>query len=647
MKKVMYLVVFLTLASMAMATFAPVTSITVTNPTPAQQILQSITVGTNVFPISKLGTGTSTGTGITGAYGIGAVDDPDIGTVAGRGTSSSNVDTVLFGGKDFFSTNGSLPDFFLFEAGGTAPGNPDDVSIAAIFPDGTVGAAVALPTTVNPTGWGYVNLNVAGSVQTGQAIDGLAFDITDLKDAAGNNLASNAVIKGIRILAGNGIDPCGFWAAIPVAQRGQAHTPVPTDWATLVDSTAVTSVSWYSPEQDENGAFKDDPNIVSVDGYKYLFGTAEPNEFTQPYTQTTAQNFPVTLGYETTYKWRVDALVTWDSIAVTGKINDVIKGYVWKLTTKPFYTPPVLTFDGVVTLQSLLPAALSASVTGNTLPITSRTFTLLTGDVEYPAGAIAVLTDTTTNNLNPTATLTTDKAGKYKVKLVVSDGTTPVEKIAEVLVYASTDDCAARKAAGGWDLIRNYYDDNGNCKVTLVDFVPLARVWLNDTGIPSQQTYTGAVNPYVPKSIFDARIEAESVSQTDPNACSNYPITDATGIRIADRAGAIGGGKVLGWTVNGGVGEWAQYTINIPAAGTYDLHLYLGIPATAGGLYFGTAANSTLYGNVVIPVGTGVGNYVYQVYPGALTFTAAGPTVVRITWNTQSSDLDWFTLVKQ
>jgi hypothetical protein len=459
-------------------------------------------------------------------------------------------------------------------------------------------------------------------------------------DASGNPLSPNAVIKGIRITSGGGLDPCAFLAAVPLAQRGQAHTPVPIDMATMVDSTAVTSVSWYSPEQDENGAFKDDPNIVSVDGYKYLFGTAEPNEFTQPYTTTTAQNFPVTLGYETTYKWRVDTLVTWTYGTST------VKGYVWKFTTKPFYTPPVLTFDGVATLQSLLPANLSASVAGNTLPITSRTFTLLTGDVEYPAGAIAVLTDTTTNNLNPTATLTTDKAGKYKVKLVVTDGTTPVEKIAEVLVYASTDDCAARKAAGGW--VKNYYDDNGNCKVTLFDFTVLARAWLNDTGIPSQQPYTGTVQPYVPKSIFDARIEAESVSQTDPNAVSDFPVTDAIGIRITTgKTQAIGGQAILGYTVNNGIGAFAQYTINIPAAGTYDLHLYAAIPAVTGGLYFGTAANPTLYGNVTVLPGTGYAEYFYRVHPGALTFTAAGPTVVRITWNTQSSDLDWFTLVKQ
>jgi hypothetical protein len=632
MKKIMCLMVFLALASMAMAAWVPVTSVTCNNPTgTAPYILQSLTVGTvppTTVTVDKLRFGTtSAGSGTTQAN----MDDYNLNNLfAGW---AYPLQTVLFGGKEFFSTNGSLPDFFLFEAGG----NPDDVFIAPIFPDNTQGMPIALATDINATGWGLTGYVIAPTFpQAGQTITGVSWDITAMLDASGNPLSPNAVIKGIRITSGAGIDICTFLAAIPMAQIGQAHTPVPTDMATLVDSTAVTSVSWYSPEQDNLGAFKDDPNIVSVDGYKYLFGTAEPNEFTQPYTLTTAQNFPVTLGYETTYKWRVDTLVTW----LVGPPS-IVKGYVWKLTTKPFYIAPVLTFNGVVTLQSLLPANLSASVAGNTLPITSRTFTLLTGDVEYPAGAIAVLTDTTTNNLNPTATLTTDKTGKYKVKLVVTDGTTPVEKIAEVLVYVSTDDCAARKAVGGW--VKNYYDDNGNCKVTLYDFVPLANAWLTNTGYTTQQAYTGAVNPYVPKSIFDARIEAESVSQTDPNAVSDFPVTDATGIRIDVEPTAMGGGKNLGTTVNG----FAQYIINIPAAGTYDLHVNSAALAAGNVMSFGVAGTPALYGSVTGLPYPGWDNWQYTVHPGALTFTSAGPTVVRITWNATSRDLDWFTLVKQ
>jgi hypothetical protein len=43
------------------------------------------------------------------------------------------------------------------------------------------------------------------------------------------------------------------------------HSPVPANGADLVNY--VTNLSWYSPEQDKNGATLDDPNIVSVTGY--------------------------------------------------------------------------------------------------------------------------------------------------------------------------------------------------------------------------------------------------------------------------------------------------------------------------------------------------------------------------------------------
>lgn len=216
MKKTMCLVAFLAVASAAMAAFAPVTGVVVTTPTASQQILQSITVGN--YTVKGLIYGTSaTASGLNNGTVIGNIDDQDLGTLVARSAPAPDIDTVLFGGMDFVSTNGNLPDFFLFEAGGSAnsttSGNPDDVSVAAILGyniDLTpiLGPVVALPASVTATGWGDWGLDVAGPVQTGQAIVGLAFDITDL------GLASDASIKGIRILAGNGIDVCSF-SAVP------------------------------------------------------------------------------------------------------------------------------------------------------------------------------------------------------------------------------------------------------------------------------------------------------------------------------------------------------------------------------------------------------------------------------------------------
>jgi hypothetical protein len=449
-------------------------------------------------------------------------------------------------------------------------------------------------------------------------------DIGILKGVSGTT-----VVNGFQLLLGN--------------KRGAAHTPVPTDWATLIDPAAVTGLSWSSPDEPAN-----DPNITSVTGYDVYLRTTEPNAADVPVsTNQPGKSYSAALAYDTTYYWRVDTHVTWDSNSFTGAgLTSVVKGLEWRFKTKLQYTAPVLTFNGVVTTVSLLPAALSATVTGNSLPITSANFTLLNNDAEYPAGANAVLTPTTTSNLNPTATLTTDKPGKYKVKLAVTDGTTPAEKVVEVLVYTDTDACTAKKTTGSW--VANYYDRDSSCFVNLGDFAVLAKAWLNDTGLLTQQTYTGVVNTYVPKAIFDARIEAESVSLTDPNAVSDFPATDAIGIRITTGVPqASGNQQILGYT---GDLAFAQYTINIPAAGIYDVHLNSSAPAANGGLSFGVAGTPALYGSVTNLPGTAWTTYDYTVHPGALTFSSAGPTIVRITWTggtLAQRNLDWFTLVKQ
>jgi hypothetical protein len=146
------------------------------------------------------------------------MDDFDLGSIATGHTAP--LKTVLFGGAPFTNVNGSLPDFFLFEAAGGAA-NPDDITLAAIFLDDSVGAAVTCPETVSTPpgtipGWGYTGLVIVPS-SANTYICGLCWDISDLKDASSNSLPSNAVIKGIQIAGpqGSGIDPCAFLATAP------------------------------------------------------------------------------------------------------------------------------------------------------------------------------------------------------------------------------------------------------------------------------------------------------------------------------------------------------------------------------------------------------------------------------------------------
>lgn len=301
------------------------------------------------------------------------------------------------------------------------------------------------------------------------------------------------------------------------------------------------------------------------------------------------------------------------------------------------YKAPKLTgAQSVITTLDLLPATISAAITTYGTPLTSVEYTLLSDDLNFPAGANAVLTEDVSDLQNPTATLTTDMAGTYKVKLVVEDGTTTIEKLIEVDVYA--DACQAKKdSPSGW--VANYYDRNGDCFVKIDDFAVFAEAWLNDTTMKAQETLTKNIL-YVPQSVFDARIEGESV---DPNAVSQPPVTDETGIRIVNEGGATGGGQALGWT---GTNAFADFELSIPAAGSYDVYLSTAAPNNNCVLSFGDGTTKDLYGSVGPITGTGWGNYNISLAEGALFFPAAGTYTVRITW-TNEGNLDWFTLVQQ
>jgi hypothetical protein len=141
------------------------------------------------------------------------MDNFDLNDMATGHTAPLN--TVIFGGLIFTNQNGSLPDFFLFEVSNS--GNPDDITIAAIFTDDTFGAAVVAPTNY-ASGWGDTGLNFTGIPSSAfLRISGLCWDITDLKDAGGVNLAPSTPIKGIQIAGpgGSSIDPCAFLATAP------------------------------------------------------------------------------------------------------------------------------------------------------------------------------------------------------------------------------------------------------------------------------------------------------------------------------------------------------------------------------------------------------------------------------------------------
>lgn len=142
--------------------------------------------------------------------------------------------------------------------------------------------------------------------------------------------------------------------------RGAATDPVPEAGNSEVNSETTTAFSWSAPI---------DPNIVSVSGYDVIFGT-DPNflnmidkvlyeDVTNPFVL--ADN-GINLAYETTYHWRVDTHLVWDSNEITGVFNDIVAGQPWMFTTLSEDTPPVVTADDVLTAMEFMPATLTGTV---------------------------------------------------------------------------------------------------------------------------------------------------------------------------------------------------------------------------------------------------------------------------------------------
>jgi hypothetical protein len=426
-----------------------------------------------------------------------------------------------------------------------------------------------------------------------------------------------------------------------------AHTPVPTGTILSNDVPAVTSVSWYSPLQDSDGNAIVDSNILSVDNYAVWWGIGEePNFLTDTPTNQTATSYTPTtpITYDTTYYWRVDTTITLDANDITGEFTSVIEGSVWSFITEPSYTPVAIeSFDNAITTVDLQDAPLAVVITGNSEPIYSVDFEILTADFEYPAGSDAVLSDDGPTAL--TTILTTSVAGTYKVKVSVTDyddantgPETTVTAIAEVEVYA--DGCQAAKDVGGWTA--NDYDRNGDCLVNLGDFDEFAAEWMSDTSMQLQEEYAVPPAGYAPLDIWTNRIEAEWLDPNDPNVCSAYPLTDTTGIRVGGQYPDASGGLC----VNNGTNGWVVYEITVPTAAVgNDVDVYVGYArnGATGSIMFGTEAEGeeALYGTITPLANTG-GWGTFSVGVGTVTFTADGPQRVKLSMGSNPVNPDWF-----
>ncbi len=201
----------------------PVTSITLSG-----SLLTSVTVSGYVVNVADLYTGTSSGTPGSPSY---PAENADNFNVLDLCASEYNpLDTVEFDGSTWSDTNGSFPDFFIFENGAAR----DSGTVRAIFPDDSLGD----PVSFSSDDWGDTGTTTHVG---GQPLTGMAFAVTALLDASGNPLTNSTAIKGIRIES-SGIDPFCICA---VKVSGPAVASF-----TLIDADADVPIPAFDPLND-------------------------------------------------------------------------------------------------------------------------------------------------------------------------------------------------------------------------------------------------------------------------------------------------------------------------------------------------------------------------------------------------------------
>ena len=147
------------------------------------------------------------------------IDNPDLYLMAPR-ANDPPVQTTMFGGQSLWNDgNGDKYDFFIFE--NSSPGQTENFTVQAILEDGTLGQGLGVtgpdwnPANLDPpepTLRDHIGLVRTSAPQSGKGPWGIAFKITDLKDADGNALTNLTRIQGIKINSA-GADFCLICAA--------------------------------------------------------------------------------------------------------------------------------------------------------------------------------------------------------------------------------------------------------------------------------------------------------------------------------------------------------------------------------------------------------------------------------------------------
>ena len=151
------------------------------------------------------------------------------------GNGYSSVDLRYFGGNELIKArddDASMQDFVLCDIGGN-----DNFAVAAILVDNQIGAKVNIPAST----FGKIQYNNPATGEPfGQMHGFIAFDISDLLDGAGNPLAADASIRGIRIYEHQGEIPGPIVQALDLVMfAGDVELGVPEPSTVLMAGVAL------------------------------------------------------------------------------------------------------------------------------------------------------------------------------------------------------------------------------------------------------------------------------------------------------------------------------------------------------------------------------------------------------------------------
>jgi len=256
------------------------------------------------------------------------MDDFDLNGLTTKNSHMPEIWITMLGGSPTWqNTNGDEYDFFIFEGGGNdqfsvapilvpeLPGNYGELSgrMSELVEAGVVGQAVGVPASTwknVPEGDPQINLNCTAR-NGGQPICGIAWKVTDMKDANGDPLTNESVIYGVVVSSG-GMDPGTFCAINGVPEAPAVATdPLPSNGSIMnaLDTQLVWVAGKDATEQTLYFSTNEDDVMNGVGGV----------------TVTGESHDPGALEAETVYYWRID----------TSDGTEIHAGEVWSFTTVP------------------------------------------------------------------------------------------------------------------------------------------------------------------------------------------------------------------------------------------------------------------------------------------------------------------------